>query len=218
MSPPDDAPDSVRNAYYDWIDRRLLQDVRDSEPEVFGWIVDRARELIVYATETTVQPVWGGVMSRQEYIRASVAASRQPGLCLLQIRDAVISDVKFTETLGLKADAVIRFGRDDLTFQRSALFKSHQAGLRSGRMHRSPSTIHTGRDLGAPRTGGQIASSRLPLSGGRHGSWSVALACYAPTKVYASPRSSPRRTMFALHPQQIAPWKELLEGARAHRR
>ena len=55
MSPPDDAPDSVRDAYYDWIDRRLLQDVRDSEPEVFGWIVDRARELIVYATETTVQ-------------------------------------------------------------------------------------------------------------------------------------------------------------------
>jgi hypothetical protein len=55
MSPPDDAPDSVRDAYYDWIDRRLFQEVRDSEPEVFGWIVDRARELIVNAAETTVR-------------------------------------------------------------------------------------------------------------------------------------------------------------------
>lgn len=53
MSPPDDIPDIIRDAYYDWIDRRLLQGLRDSEPEVFGWIVDRARELIVNAAETT---------------------------------------------------------------------------------------------------------------------------------------------------------------------
>jgi hypothetical protein len=55
MLPPDDAPDSIRDAYYDWIDRRLFQEVRDSEPEVFGWIVDRARPLTVNAAETTVR-------------------------------------------------------------------------------------------------------------------------------------------------------------------
>lgn len=54
MSPPDDVPDSIRDAYYDWIDRRFLQELRDSEPEVFGWIVDRAREMIVHAAETAV--------------------------------------------------------------------------------------------------------------------------------------------------------------------
>jgi len=60
-------------------------------------------------------------MSREEYIRASVAiaASR---LCPSTIRDAVIADVKFTQAFGLKADAIIRLGHDDLTFQRSALF------------------------------------------------------------------------------------------------
>jgi hypothetical protein len=42
MPPPDDVPHSIRDAYYDWVDRRLLQGLRDSEPEVFGWIVDRA--------------------------------------------------------------------------------------------------------------------------------------------------------------------------------
>ena len=55
MSPPDSVPDSIQSAYYDWIDRRLLQELRDSEPEVFGWIVDRARELIVNAAETAVR-------------------------------------------------------------------------------------------------------------------------------------------------------------------
>ena len=55
MSPPDDVPDNIRDAYYDWINRRLLQGLRDSEPEAFGWIVDRARELIVHAAETTVR-------------------------------------------------------------------------------------------------------------------------------------------------------------------
>src|SRR6516162_8846596 len=55
MPPPDGAPDSVREAYHDWVNRRLLQEVRDSEPEVFAWIADRTRELIVNAAETTMR-------------------------------------------------------------------------------------------------------------------------------------------------------------------
>src|SRR5260370_2107279 len=46
-APLDDIPDSIRDAYYTWIDTRLLQGLHDSEPEVFRWMVDRARELIV---------------------------------------------------------------------------------------------------------------------------------------------------------------------------
>jgi hypothetical protein len=60
-------------------------------------------------------------MSRREYIRASVAIAATR-LFPTTVRDAVISDVKFTEAFGLKADAIIRLGRDDLTFQRSAFF------------------------------------------------------------------------------------------------
>ena len=55
MIPPDDAPDNVRDAYYDWIDRRIFRELRDSEPEVFEWIVDRARELIANAADATVR-------------------------------------------------------------------------------------------------------------------------------------------------------------------
>ena len=62
-------------------------------------------------------------MSREDYIRASVAiaASR---LLPTMVRDAVLADVKFTASLRLKVEAVIRIGPDDLAFQRSALFDS----------------------------------------------------------------------------------------------
>jgi hypothetical protein len=55
MAPRANTPDTVEEAYYEWIDRRLLQGLRDSEPEMFGWIVDRARELIINTAETTVR-------------------------------------------------------------------------------------------------------------------------------------------------------------------
>lgn len=55
MSPPDEAPDDIRDAYFDWIDRRLLHEARDSEPEAFKWIVDRGRELISNAADLMVR-------------------------------------------------------------------------------------------------------------------------------------------------------------------
>src|SRR6516225_5717505 len=76
--------------------------------------IDRQRRRDDYASA-------GGLMSREQYIRASlaIAASR---LFPTSVRNAVISDLKLTEAFGLKADAIIRFGRDDLAFQRSAFF------------------------------------------------------------------------------------------------
>jgi hypothetical protein len=68
------------------------------------------------------------MMSRDEYIRASVAiAASRP--FPTTIRDAVISDAEFTKQFGLKADAIIRLGHDHLTFQRSALFDAIREAL-----------------------------------------------------------------------------------------
>ena len=71
-------------------------------------------------------------MSREEYIRASVAVAAS---CLFPktVREAVISDVKFTASLGLKADGIIRLGRDDLAFQRSAFFDTVRQAFGPGR-------------------------------------------------------------------------------------
>lgn len=67
-------------------------------------------------------------MPREQYIRAAVAiaASR---LLPSSVRDAVIADPNFTESLELKADAIVRFGRDDLAFERSGLFDAIRRAL-----------------------------------------------------------------------------------------
>ena len=70
-------------------------------------------------------------MSREEYIRASVAIAATR-LFPTIVRDAVMSDTKFTKEFGLRADAIIRFGRDDLTFQRSAFFNSIRQAFHPG--------------------------------------------------------------------------------------
>jgi hypothetical protein len=55
MAPRANTPDVTEEPYYEWLDRRLLQGLRDSEPEMFGWIVDRARELIINTADTTAR-------------------------------------------------------------------------------------------------------------------------------------------------------------------
>jgi len=46
MTAPDGVTDSVKNAYHNWIDERLVEDLRDSQPEAFAWVLKNAREMI----------------------------------------------------------------------------------------------------------------------------------------------------------------------------
>jgi hypothetical protein len=147
-------------------------------------------------------------MSRQEYIRASVAAAAAR-LMPTTIRDAVISDVKFTETLGLKADAVIRFGRDDLTFQRSALFEAIRQAFDPGDApvpvddtHGETWELRVLADKSPVQITLERGTTRLLVS--RFG-----LLC--PDKSVRLATLLTEGDNVCLTSQQIAPWKELLE-------
>ena len=51
------APDlcnEVREAYHDWVDDRVVRNIQETEPEMFEWIVEHARELITQSVETAV--------------------------------------------------------------------------------------------------------------------------------------------------------------------
>ena len=54
FSAPDDVSDDIRDSYFDWVDRRVVQDIRANQPEVFTWILDRAREMIQHFANKTV--------------------------------------------------------------------------------------------------------------------------------------------------------------------
>ena len=53
LSAPD-VPNEVREAYHDWVDERVVRNIQDTEPEIFEWIVEHARELITQSVETAV--------------------------------------------------------------------------------------------------------------------------------------------------------------------
>ena len=59
MSAPNDVSNNVRDAYYDWVDEYLVKDIKDTEPEVFAWLVDRARELIAHSAQTAINELAG---------------------------------------------------------------------------------------------------------------------------------------------------------------
>jgi hypothetical protein len=51
FSPPGHAADDVKESYHAWIDERVLQGMKETEPEAFAWLADRARESIAEAAE-----------------------------------------------------------------------------------------------------------------------------------------------------------------------
>jgi hypothetical protein len=107
----------VREAYHDWVDDRVVRNIQETEPEVFEWIVERARELITHSVETAVAKI-EAYMSRQAYIRASLILSATYHFPK-RVRDALISNTKFREDF--ITDAEVSFG-SGISFQRSILF------------------------------------------------------------------------------------------------
>ncbi len=51
MTAPDGVTDEAKDTYRNWVDERLVKNVRDTQPEAFAWIVERAREMISHAAD-----------------------------------------------------------------------------------------------------------------------------------------------------------------------
>ena len=46
LSLPYDTPKNIKNAYFDWVEKRILSPIKDESPELFAWIVDYHKTLI----------------------------------------------------------------------------------------------------------------------------------------------------------------------------
>jgi hypothetical protein len=46
-----DVSDEVREAYHNWVDEWVVRNIQETEPEVFDWIVEHAREVIRHSVE-----------------------------------------------------------------------------------------------------------------------------------------------------------------------
>ena len=52
-----DLPNEVRDAYHHSVDERVVKNIQETEPEMFEWIVEHARELITQSVETAVAKI-----------------------------------------------------------------------------------------------------------------------------------------------------------------
>ena len=59
LTPPPDVTPTVHDAYLAWIDETILKDTKAREPEVFAWLVERARELIAHTVQASIQEFEG---------------------------------------------------------------------------------------------------------------------------------------------------------------
>jgi hypothetical protein len=147
-------------------------------------------------------------MSREAYIRAAVAmaASR---LFPSTVRDAVISDVKFTEGFGLKAEAIIRFGRDDLAFQRSSFFDAIRLALRPG--YEPSSVDNTQGETWQVRVSPEKSPVEISLARGPVRLMVNHFGLLSPDGAVRLATLFHEADNFGLATEQIAVWRELLE-------
>jgi hypothetical protein len=147
-------------------------------------------------------------MSREAYIRASVAIAATR-LFPNTIRDAVISDAKFTEAFGLKADAIIRFGPDDLTFQRSAFFDTiRQAFVPS---QQAVPVDNTQGETWEVRVLSDKSPVQISLERGTTRLLVSHFGVLCPDKDIRLGTLLNEADNVGLSPEQIAPWRGLLE-------
>ena len=51
LSPPRDISRDVEEKYLEWADERILKVIRDENPEFYGWLIERSKELIARVVE-----------------------------------------------------------------------------------------------------------------------------------------------------------------------
>lgn len=146
-------------------------------------------------------------MSREDYIRASVAVAASRLLPTI-VRDAVIADVNFTASLGLKAEAVIRIGRDDLAFQRSALFDSIRQAFEPG--HEAAPVDNTRGETWEVRVQANKSPVEINLARGTTRLLVSHFGLLCPDKDVRLATLLHEADNVCLSPEQITFWKELL--------
>jgi hypothetical protein len=52
LTPPSNAPQEVKSAYWNWVEERLLVPIKEQDTELYAWIVDWQRRMIVEFADT----------------------------------------------------------------------------------------------------------------------------------------------------------------------
>lgn len=117
LIPFTDVEQSIEDAYWNWVEERILIPIQEEYPEVYEWLVNWFRN---YCVKMLDSPLTEGDNSipNETISKASAALNLLPPL----IRRSLLDDAIFREKYGLKTEATAAFGDSDVSFSRSVLF------------------------------------------------------------------------------------------------
>ena len=117
LMPFTETQQSINDAYWDWVEERILIPIKEEFPEVYEWLVNWFRNYCVKMLESP-HPEGENSIPNEIISKASAALNLLPSL----IRRSLLDDAIFKEKYGLKTEATAAFGDGDVSFSRSVLF------------------------------------------------------------------------------------------------
>ena len=127
LVPPTDVPQEVKDAYWGWVEDRILAPIKEQFPDLFAWIVEWQRRQVAEIAEMALDP-GGGDMSDTPYARVAVARAALELVSPL-IRKSLLDEPEFRQEYGLRAEAVLAFDDSGVSIQRSRVFSAIRQSL-----------------------------------------------------------------------------------------
>lgn len=122
LIPPTDVQQVVVDAYWNWVEERILAPIQEQFPEVYEWLVNRYRIDAFEIIKTPISDADNIVANTS--CEKTVMKNAMLRLIPPLIQKRLFNEQRFREEYGLKVDAMISVGPSGFTVKRSVLFNA----------------------------------------------------------------------------------------------
>lgn len=127
LTSPIDATENIRDAYWKWLEGRVLNQIKEQFPELYNWTVDYLKQQFPKWVDMDFN-VEGMDMTSRSNVRsllANLILERLPPL----IQKTLLDQRDFRKEYGFKFDATVKFVEAGISIRRSNLFKAIRSVL-----------------------------------------------------------------------------------------
>ena len=125
LAPPRDAPEMVKDAYWDWLEGRVLRPIKEQFPDLYASIVDFSRRQVAEISETKLAES-SDEENNNDYVRAAMARAALEFLPP-SIRQSLLDEPGFRQEYDFATVSLLKIG--DFAIRRSELFDAVRAAL-----------------------------------------------------------------------------------------
>lgn len=122
LSAPSDAPQDVKNEYWNWISEKVLFPIKEQYRDIFDWIIEWYKNQIIDTINNKELNKYNfGNSSFARIVLVQAILNHFPPM----IQDSLLKDKTLRETYGLCLDAIVSLEQSaDVSFKQSELFSA----------------------------------------------------------------------------------------------